>query len=133
MNLQRSFFVKGFSKDPLAFSGIDAKVGLLHDRWWHHLSPPPQFRHGTGGEGNILHPPSPVVSAATARKTFGHTDLTSTYSVCTWRIFGGIEHRAQALWSGVRCSNPVIPKVVYMAPPGVYDDLQGVHVSGKII
>ncbi|GFX16824.1 transcription factor 12 [Trichonephila clavipes] len=33
------------------------QVGLLYDRWRHRLSPPPQFRHGTGGEGNILQPP----------------------------------------------------------------------------
>ncbi|GFY26191.1 hypothetical protein TNCV_355071 [Trichonephila clavipes] len=33
------------------------QVGLLHDRWRHHLSPPPQFRHGTGLEGNILQCP----------------------------------------------------------------------------
>ncbi|GFU32942.1 uncharacterized protein TNCV_4155321 [Trichonephila clavipes] len=66
---------------------------------------PPQFRHGTGGEGNILQPPAPVVSAATAHRTFRPTDLTSTYSVCTLRVFGGIGHRTQALRSGVRCSN----------------------------
>ncbi|GFU62002.1 hypothetical protein TNCV_4022841 [Trichonephila clavipes] len=24
------------------------------DRWQHHLSPPPHFRHGTEREGNIL-------------------------------------------------------------------------------
>ncbi|GFX07341.1 hypothetical protein TNCV_503991 [Trichonephila clavipes] len=33
------------------------QVGLLYDRWQRHLSPPPQFRYGTGGEGNILHHP----------------------------------------------------------------------------
>ncbi|GFU99882.1 uncharacterized protein TNCV_1257311 [Trichonephila clavipes] len=81
------------------------QVGLLYDRWRHHLSPPPQFRYGSGGEGNILQPPAPVVSAATAHKTFGPTDLTSTYSVCTRRVFGGIRHRALAFRSGVRCSN----------------------------
>ncbi|GFX15249.1 hypothetical protein TNCV_2709541 [Trichonephila clavipes] len=40
-----------------------------------------------------------------AYKTFGPTDLTSTYSVCTRRVFGGIGHRTQAFRSGVRCSN----------------------------
>ncbi|GFY17330.1 uncharacterized protein TNCV_1091031 [Trichonephila clavipes] len=59
--------------------GLD--VGLLYDRWRRHRSPPPQFRHGTGGEGNILQPPALVVSTATAHKPFGPTDLTSTYSV----------------------------------------------------
>ncbi|GFW46048.1 uncharacterized protein TNCV_3276651 [Trichonephila clavipes] len=77
-----------------------------NDRWRHHRSPPPQFRYGTGGEENILQSPALVVSAATANKTFGPTDLTSTYSVCTRRVFGGIEHRTQAFRSGVRCSNP---------------------------
>ncbi|GFW12473.1 ubiquitin carboxyl-terminal hydrolase 24 [Trichonephila clavipes] len=52
-------------------------------RWRHHLSPPPQFRHGTGGEGNIL-PPAPMVSAATAHKTFRPTDLTIMFSMCIW-------------------------------------------------
>ncbi|GFT99672.1 hypothetical protein TNCV_1140631 [Trichonephila clavipes] len=49
--------------------------------------------------------PAPVVSAETAHKTFGATDLMSTYSVCTQRVFGGIESRTQALRSAVRCSN----------------------------
>ncbi|GFV67618.1 transposable element Tc1 transposase [Trichonephila clavipes] len=49
-------------------------------------SPPPQFRHGTGGEGNILQLPALVVSAATTHKTFGPTDITSTYSVYTQRV-----------------------------------------------
>ncbi|GFX00088.1 hypothetical protein TNCV_3080841 [Trichonephila clavipes] len=40
-----------------------------------------------------------------AYKTFGPTDLTSTYSVCTRRVFGAIGYRTQAFWSGVRCSN----------------------------
>ncbi|GFW75690.1 uncharacterized protein TNCV_4428731 [Trichonephila clavipes] len=59
-------------------------VGLLHDRWRHHLSPPPQFRHGTRREGNIFQPPAPVVSATTVHKTFRPPDLTSMYSVCIW-------------------------------------------------
>ncbi|GFT30030.1 uncharacterized protein TNCV_715021 [Trichonephila clavipes] len=81
------------------------QVGSLHYRWRHHLSPLPQFRHGARGERNILQPPAPAVSAATAHKAFGSTDLTSMYSVCNRRVFGGIEHRSQALQSGVRCSN----------------------------
>ncbi|GFT12600.1 hypothetical protein TNCV_5093861 [Trichonephila clavipes] len=63
-------------------------------------------RHETGGEGNILQPPALVVSAVTANETFGATDLTSTNSVCTRRVFGGIGHRTQAFQSRVRCSNP---------------------------
>ncbi|GFV27243.1 integrase catalytic domain-containing protein [Trichonephila clavipes] len=82
-------------KNPASFS----------TRWLHHLSPPPQFRHGTGGEGNIFLFPALVVSAVTAHKAFGPTDLMSTYSVCTWRVFGGIGHRTHAFRSGVRCSN----------------------------
>ncbi|GFW13131.1 hypothetical protein TNCV_3330631 [Trichonephila clavipes] len=31
-----------------------------------------------------------------AHKTFGPTDLMSTYSVCTRRVFGGIGHRTRA-------------------------------------
>ncbi|GFW26688.1 uncharacterized protein TNCV_2850781 [Trichonephila clavipes] len=55
------------------------QVGLPYNRWRHHLSPRPQFRHGTGEEGNILQPHALLVSAATSHKTFGLTDLTSTY------------------------------------------------------
>ncbi|GFX09870.1 uncharacterized protein TNCV_3565481 [Trichonephila clavipes] len=62
------------------------QVRHLYDRWQHHRSPPPQFRYGTRGEGNILQSPALVVSAATAHKTFGPIDLTNTYSECTWRV-----------------------------------------------
>ncbi|GFW46134.1 hypothetical protein TNCV_4210131 [Trichonephila clavipes] len=40
-----------------------------------------------------------------AHMTFGPTDLTSTYSVCTRRVFGGIGHRTQVFRSGVRGSS----------------------------
>ncbi|GFT24104.1 hypothetical protein TNCV_2063581 [Trichonephila clavipes] len=43
-------------------------------------------QHGTEGEGNIPQSPALVISD---HKTFGPTDLTSTYSVCTQRVFGG--------------------------------------------
>ncbi|GFS58038.1 uncharacterized protein TNCV_3124971 [Trichonephila clavipes] len=75
------------------------QVGLLYERWRHHRSPPTQFRLGTGGEGNILQPPALVVSVAIAHKTFGPTDLMSTYSMCTRRVFGGIGHQTQAFRS----------------------------------
>ncbi|GFT75425.1 hypothetical protein TNCV_3394161 [Trichonephila clavipes] len=35
-----------------------------------------------------------------AHKTFGYTDLTSTCSGCTQRVFGGIGHRTQGFRSG---------------------------------
>ncbi|GFU91881.1 uncharacterized protein TNCV_3192651 [Trichonephila clavipes] len=76
------------------------QVGLLYDRWRYHLSPPPQFWHGTGREGDILQPPAPVASATIAHKTFETTDLTSAYSVCTRRVFGSIGHRTQTLRMG---------------------------------
>ncbi|GFS76384.1 hypothetical protein TNCV_1620261 [Trichonephila clavipes] len=72
------------------------------DKWRHHLSPPVQFRHGTEGEGNIL---QSLRLCDSVHKTFGPTHLTSTYSVCTRRVFGGIGHRTQAFRSVVRCSN----------------------------
>ncbi|GFY27882.1 uncharacterized protein TNCV_243471 [Trichonephila clavipes] len=81
------------------------QVELLYDRWRYHRSPPLQFMHETGGEGNILQLPALMVSDATAHKTFGPTDLSSTYSGCTRRVFGGIGHRTQAFRSGVQCSN----------------------------
>ncbi|GFW94321.1 hypothetical protein TNCV_1432561 [Trichonephila clavipes] len=77
----------------------------LSSRWRQHLSPPPQFSYGTGGERNILQPPALVVSTVTAHKTFGPTGLRSTYSVRTRMVFGGIGHRPQAFRSGVRCCN----------------------------
>ncbi|GFU67364.1 hypothetical protein TNCV_640641 [Trichonephila clavipes] len=81
------------------------QVGALYDICGHQRSPPPQFRLGTGGEEKILQPPALVVSATTVYKTFEPTDLTSTYSMCTRRIFGGIQHRTEAFWSRYRCSN----------------------------
>ncbi|GFW80660.1 hypothetical protein TNCV_3235121 [Trichonephila clavipes] len=33
---------------------------IRDDRWRHHLSPPPQFRHGIEGEGNVLQFPALV-------------------------------------------------------------------------
>ncbi|GFT71016.1 uncharacterized protein TNCV_4889851 [Trichonephila clavipes] len=79
------------------------QVELLYDRWRHHRSP--QFRHGTGIEGNILQSPALVVSAVTTHKTFGPTDFSSTYFVCTRRVFDDLGHRTQAFRSGVQCSN----------------------------
>ncbi|GFV92722.1 hypothetical protein TNCV_1375721 [Trichonephila clavipes] len=76
----------------------------MDDRWRHHLPPPPQFCHETEGEGNIFLFSSPLYSSFSP-KTFGPTDLTSTYSVCIRRVFGGLEHQIQAFRSGVRCSN----------------------------
>ncbi|GFW93894.1 hypothetical protein TNCV_4221741 [Trichonephila clavipes] len=63
-------------------------------------TPPPQFCHGIGGK----YSPVPCTRDS-AHKTFGPTDLTSTYSMCTRRVFGGIGHRTHAFRSGVRCSN----------------------------
>ncbi|GFW99046.1 hypothetical protein TNCV_1782651 [Trichonephila clavipes] len=40
-----------------------------------------------------------------ALKTFGPTDLTSTFCMCTRRVSGGIGHRTHAFRSGVRCPN----------------------------
>ncbi|GFX23044.1 hypothetical protein TNCV_360581 [Trichonephila clavipes] len=48
---------------------------------------------------------SPPALVHSAQKTFGPTDLTSTYSVCTWMVFGDIGHRNQAFSSRFRCSN----------------------------
>ncbi|GFX53117.1 uncharacterized protein TNCV_361121 [Trichonephila clavipes] len=91
------------------------QVGLPYDRWRHHRSPPRQFRHGTGGEGNNLQPPALVVSAATTNRTFGPIDLTNTYYVCTWTVFGGIGHRTQAFRYGL---------LVYADKPQKLDHLE---------
>ncbi|GFU21716.1 hypothetical protein TNCV_3123161 [Trichonephila clavipes] len=58
--------------------------------------PPPQFSHGTEEEENFLQYPALVISA---HKTSEPTDLMSTYSVCTRRVFGGIESRPFGLES----------------------------------
>ncbi|GFS91499.1 hypothetical protein TNCV_1139371 [Trichonephila clavipes] len=59
------------------------------------LGVPSPLKYGSGGERNILQSPAPMLSTATAHKTFGPIDLKSTYSVCTGRVFGGtgIEYR----------------------------------------
>ncbi|GFW37733.1 hypothetical protein TNCV_4629381 [Trichonephila clavipes] len=75
----------------------------VDDRWQHHRSPPPQFSHGTDGKGNVLQ--SPALVCDSAYKIFEPTDLTSTYSVCTRRVFGGNGHRTQTFRSGAQCSN----------------------------
>ncbi|GFW54530.1 hypothetical protein TNCV_2232041 [Trichonephila clavipes] len=77
------------------------QVRLLHDSWRHHLSPTPQFRHRPEGKeifSSALHPRF----SATAHSTFGLADLTSAYSVCTLRVFGGsgIEPSPSGLESG---------------------------------
>ncbi|GFY10963.1 hypothetical protein TNCV_1124841 [Trichonephila clavipes] len=55
-----------------------------------------EFKHGAEGEGNILQSPALVNQP---------TELTSTYFVCTRRVFGSIGHRTQVFRSGVRFSN----------------------------
>ncbi|GFW72390.1 hypothetical protein TNCV_704271 [Trichonephila clavipes] len=57
----------------------------------------------TGGEGNILQHPAPLLSDVTTHKTFGHTDLMSTCSVCSRRVFGasGIEPKPSGQKSDV--------------------------------
>ncbi|GFV70730.1 hypothetical protein TNCV_2022941 [Trichonephila clavipes] len=92
---------ENLSCTSLYLKSLRAKYFEVNKRWRHHQSR--QLRHGTGGEGNILQPPAPVVSDATTLKTVGATDLTTTYSVCTRRVFGGIDHQTQALRSEVRC------------------------------
>ncbi|GFV68171.1 hypothetical protein TNCV_1874531 [Trichonephila clavipes] len=49
--------VVSFPKDRNESCQSLKQVGLLHDRWRHHLSSPPQFRHGTGKEGNVFSSP----------------------------------------------------------------------------
>ncbi|GFT60906.1 hypothetical protein TNCV_3616251 [Trichonephila clavipes] len=62
--------------------------------------------HNLGKELKGMEIYSPVsCTRDTVHKTFGPTDLTITYAVCTRRVFGGIRHRTQAFRSGVRCSN----------------------------
>ncbi|GFX60640.1 hypothetical protein TNCV_4916901 [Trichonephila clavipes] len=75
----------------LSLDIVSVHLSLLDDE--------PPARQGTGGEGNILQPPAPMVSAAITHKTVRPTDLTSTYSVCTRRMFGGIEPRSSDLES----------------------------------
>ncbi|GFY01337.1 hypothetical protein TNCV_5078031 [Trichonephila clavipes] len=71
----------------LDFYTIDGDTTYIH---LHNL--------GMELEANILQPPAPVVSDATAHWTFGPTDLTSTSE-------GICGHRTQAFRFGVRCSD----------------------------
>ncbi|GFV58315.1 hypothetical protein TNCV_558771 [Trichonephila clavipes] len=64
------------------------------DRWRHYLSPPPQFWHGTGGEGNILQSPARVIKPKKLR------------------IHWFNEHVLRVYWEGIwwhRASNPGLP------------------------
>ncbi|GFS57845.1 hypothetical protein TNCV_2909341 [Trichonephila clavipes] len=51
----RKFLKEGNERCQCARASV-RQVGLFYERWRHHRSPPPQFRHGTGREGNILQP-----------------------------------------------------------------------------
>ncbi|GFT21391.1 hypothetical protein TNCV_3816651 [Trichonephila clavipes] len=57
------------------------------------------------GLGLGLHTEEIPCTRDSAHKTFGPTDLMSTFSVCTRRVFGGLGHRTQVFRSGVRCPN----------------------------
>ncbi|GFU22397.1 hypothetical protein TNCV_1264181 [Trichonephila clavipes] len=61
------------------------------------LYPPPQIRHGTEGERNILQSPALVIQPT----RLWRTDLTNSHAVCTRRVFGGtdIELRPSSLES----------------------------------
>ncbi|GFU87158.1 hypothetical protein TNCV_2715061 [Trichonephila clavipes] len=54
---------------------------------------------------SLEHHTGDLACCEAAHKPFGPTDLTSTYAVCTRRVFGSIEHRTQAVRSGFRCCN----------------------------
>ncbi|GFX95320.1 hypothetical protein TNCV_849101 [Trichonephila clavipes] len=61
-------------------------VGLLYDRWRHHLPPHPQFRHETGREVNILRSPAPAVSAGDHPQEFQTHFFYRARTPC---VFGG--------------------------------------------
>ncbi|GFX35462.1 hypothetical protein TNCV_102691 [Trichonephila clavipes] len=73
-------------------------VGLLYNRWRHHLHNLGMSRRGR------KYSPAPVVSPATIHKTFEPTELTSTY-VCTRSVLGGIGNRIQDIQSGGRAQS----------------------------
>ncbi|GFY29563.1 15-hydroxyprostaglandin dehydrogenase [Trichonephila clavipes] len=81
--------------DRFSFYMIDGDTTYLH---LHNLG-----IDWRGGKYSPQHPAS-VVPAATAHKSFGSTDLTSTCSMCTRRVFDGI----QAFQSGVRIESNII-------------------------
>ncbi|GFT79045.1 hypothetical protein TNCV_3094211 [Trichonephila clavipes] len=89
----------------LALSTIQVTVRFSSVKFLKGMNEYYQSLRGTGEERNILLFQALVISAATTHKTFGPTYLTSTYSVCTRKVFDGIGHQTQAIWSGVRCSN----------------------------
>ncbi|GFV88064.1 hypothetical protein TNCV_3242141 [Trichonephila clavipes] len=68
-------------------------LGEIHrrdDRWRYHLSPPPQFRHGTEGEGSILQSPALVFQPTSLSDPLMQRARTPCVSIR--RIFGGIGH-----------------------------------------
>ncbi|GFU95384.1 hypothetical protein TNCV_5015931 [Trichonephila clavipes] len=67
-------------------------------------APPISTSHNLGMELKGREIFSVLCTRDSAHKTFGPTDLTSTYSVCTRRVYGGIGHRTQAFQTaaGVR-------------------------------
>ncbi|GFX27942.1 uncharacterized protein TNCV_3083631 [Trichonephila clavipes] len=84
------FFLWGHMKSIVYASPVDFDEALTIDgdtTYQPPPPPPPQFWHETEGRGKY----SPVpCTRDSAHKTFGPPDLTSTYSVCTRRVFGGI-------------------------------------------
>ncbi|GFV12724.1 hypothetical protein TNCV_1366941 [Trichonephila clavipes] len=106
--LDLTFFQPSYPGGTVQFpSGYHFRqvMSFITRRKWERILYFKKSWHEAAVEGNILQSPALVVSAATAHKTFGPTDLRSTYSVCTRRVFGGIRHRTQAFRSGIRCSN----------------------------
>ncbi|GFV34164.1 hypothetical protein TNCV_5046981 [Trichonephila clavipes] len=69
----------------------------------------------TGQEVTCNHSAEHVVlqQRCEVHKTLGPTDLTSTYSLCTWRVFGGmgIEPRPSSPESGALTTRlPMVPE-----------------------
>ncbi|GFX28647.1 hypothetical protein TNCV_4860111 [Trichonephila clavipes] len=81
----------------------ETQVGLIHDRWRHHLSPPPQFRHGTEGGGKYS--PTPCTrwfccDRAQGFRTHGFNEhILRVYSEDIWL------YRTSSPGLLVRCSN----------------------------
>ncbi|GFS88155.1 hypothetical protein TNCV_765141 [Trichonephila clavipes] len=80
----------------------------------------PKLSHGAGGEGNILQPPVPVVSAVNAHKTFGPTDLTSTFSVARHLIDGYSSRKMKGRPSSFQVRKCVVQDDVRLAIVGKY-------------
>ncbi|GFW48724.1 hypothetical protein TNCV_4243051 [Trichonephila clavipes] len=89
--------------------------GKKDDRWRHHLSPIPQFSHGTEGEKNILQSPALMVQP----KRLSDPLIYQARSPCVfggYLVASGIEPRQSGLESDALTTRLPTVAYFYMEP-----------------